>query len=54
MKTFEAGKEWTKYTFPISDFPGIDPSGLLGIFFGVSQTPRGFEILVDDVRLIRR
>jgi len=54
MKTFEAGPEWTKYTFPISDFPGIDPSGLMGIFFGVSPTPRKFEIRVDDVRLIRK
>ncbi|MEA2564629.1 MAG: hypothetical protein QOH06_6133 [Acidobacteriota bacterium] len=54
MKTFEAGKEWQKYTFPISDFPGIDPSGLLGIFFGVSPAPRKFEIRVDDIRLIRK
>jgi imidazolonepropionase-like amidohydrolase len=54
MKTFEAGKEWTKYTFPISDFPGVDPSGLMGIFYGVSLTPRKFEIRVDDVRLVRK
>jgi imidazolonepropionase-like amidohydrolase len=54
MKTFEAGPEWTKYTFPVSDFAGIDPSGLLGVFFGVSPAPRKFEIRVDDVRLIRK
>ncbi|HEX5720215.1 MAG TPA: amidohydrolase family protein [Thermoanaerobaculia bacterium] len=54
LKTFEAGKEWTKYTFPISDFPGVDPSGLMGIFFGVSPAPRAFEIRVDDVRLVRK
>jgi imidazolonepropionase-like amidohydrolase len=54
MKTFEAGTEWKKYTFPISDFPGVDPSGLMGIFFGVSPAPRTFEIRVDDVRLVRK
>ncbi len=54
MKTFEAGTEWKKYTFPISDFPGIDPSGLMAIFFGVSPAPRAFEIRVDDVRLVRK
>ncbi|HWN44608.1 MAG TPA: hypothetical protein VNW71_20460, partial [Thermoanaerobaculia bacterium] len=54
MKTFEAGPEWKKHTLPISDFPRIDPSGLMGIFFGVSPAPRTFEIRVDDVRLIRR
>jgi imidazolonepropionase-like amidohydrolase len=53
-KTVEAGPEWKKYTFPISDFPGIDPSGLMGIFFGVSPAPRKFEVRVDDVRLIRK
>ncbi|HWN44632.1 MAG TPA: amidohydrolase family protein [Thermoanaerobaculia bacterium] len=54
MKTVEAGPEWKKHTLPISDFPGIDQSGLMGIFFGVSPAPRTFEIRVDDVRLIRR
>jgi hypothetical protein len=54
VKTFEAGTEWQKYTFPISDFPGVDPSGLMGIFFGVSPAPRKFEIRVDDVRLIKK
>ena len=54
MKTFEAGPEWKKYTFPLSDFPGIDPSGLMGIFFGVSPAPRTFELRLDDVRLIRK
>ncbi len=54
MKTVEAGPEWTKYTLPVTDFPGVDPSGLMGIFFGVSPAPRKFEIRVDDVRLVRK
>ncbi|HET9228367.1 MAG TPA: hypothetical protein VFR31_16955, partial [Thermoanaerobaculia bacterium] len=54
MKSFEAGPEWQKYTFPLSDFPGIDPSGLMGVFFGVSPATRKFEIRVDDVRLIKQ
>jgi len=54
MKAVEAGPEWKKHTLPISDFPGVDPSGLMGIFFGVSPAPRKFEIRVDDVRLVRK
>lgn len=54
MQPLAAGPEWKKYTFPLSAFPGIDPSGLIGIFFGATQQPGAFKLQIDEVRLVAK
>lgn len=51
QKTFVAGAEWTRYDFPLKDFSGLDPHGLLGVFFGAGPDPGAFRFRIDSVRL---
>jgi imidazolonepropionase-like amidohydrolase len=51
QKPFTAGPEWTRFAFPLKDFPGVDPHGLLGVFFGAVQEPGTFRFRIDGVRL---
>jgi imidazolonepropionase-like amidohydrolase len=48
-RTFVAGPEWQRYVFPLSSFEGVDPRGVIGLFWGggVSQGP--FQFQIDDV-----
>ncbi len=50
MKTFKAEKDWTKYSFKISDFDGCDGTDVLGIWFG-KGTPGEFKFQIDQVQL---
>ena len=52
MKTFVAGPEWQLHTLPLADFPGVDPSGVTGIFFGAGADPGTFKFRIDNVRLV--
>ena len=52
MQTFVAGPEWQRHTFPLADFPGVDPGGVTGIFFGAGPDPGTFKFQIDNVRLV--
>jgi imidazolonepropionase-like amidohydrolase len=54
MQSFTAGPEWQKHTIPLSDFPGIDTTGLTGIFFGAAQQTGTFKLRIDGVRLVKK
>ncbi len=54
MQPLAAGPEWKKYTFPLSAFPGVDPKGLTGFFFGATQQPGAFKLQIDGVRLVAK
>jgi len=51
QKTFVAGPEWKRYAFPLSDFGGIDPHGLMGVFLGAGPDLGAFRFQIDGVRL---
>ena len=49
-KSFIAGPEWTKVTFPFSDF-GTDGHDLKAIMFAELAIPGEFAFEIDEVRL---
>jgi hypothetical protein len=51
QKQFVAGPEWKCYAFPLADFAGIDPHGLIGVFFGAGPDLGAFRFRIDGVRL---
>lgn len=51
MKTFDVGASWSEVRFDFADFPGVDPSGLMAVFLGVSGRAGPFALDVDDVVL---
>ena len=51
QKQFVAGREWKRYAFPLADFAGIDPHGLIGVFFGAGPDLGAFRFRIDGVRL---
>jgi len=51
QKQFVAGPEWKRYAFPLIDFVGVDPHGLLGVFFGAGPDLGAFRFRIDGVRL---
>lgn len=53
QQTFVAGPEWKRYTFPLAGFPGLDPHGLTGVFFGAGPDLGTFRFRIDGVRLAR-
>ncbi|MBI5463973.1 MAG: CIA30 family protein, partial [Ignavibacteriales bacterium] len=50
IKTFIAGPEWKQFTFQISEFDGMDGSGLMGVLFAGGSAPGNFVFQIDDVR----
>jgi hypothetical protein len=50
VKRFEAGKEWKRHRFELSEFSGCDGSGLMGVFFGGTPVPGPFSFQIDEVR----
>jgi imidazolonepropionase-like amidohydrolase len=51
QKQFVAGPEWKRYAFPLADFGGIDPHGLMGVFLGAGPDLGAFRFRIDGVRL---
>lgn len=51
QQTFVAGPEWTRHAIPLSDFPGLDPTGIMGIFFGAGSELGTFQLRIDKVQL---
>jgi hypothetical protein len=49
--TFTAGLGWQQFSFPFSQFDGIDSHDLLGILFTAGPAPGGFAFQLDEVRL---
>lgn len=49
--TFTAGSEWQQFSFPFSQFDGIDSYDLLGILFTAGPELGGFAFQIDEVRL---
>ena len=47
---FTPGDEWKDFTFPLSDFKGADPKGLMGVLFAGGPKPGEFSFQIDDVR----
>jgi len=43
--------EWTTVEIPFTEFEHADPSGLLGIFIGVSGEAGDYRIEIDDVEI---
>lgn len=52
QKIFTASPEWQRYTFPFTDFPGLDPKGILGIYIGGGTDLGAFRFQIDNVRLV--
>jgi imidazolonepropionase-like amidohydrolase len=51
QKTFEAGKEWKKITFPFSDFNGTDGHDIASILFVGGPAAGKFDFQIDEIRL---
>jgi hypothetical protein len=49
--TFTAGPEWQQFSFPFSQFDGVDSYDLLGILFTAGPEPGGFAFQVDEAKL---
>jgi imidazolonepropionase-like amidohydrolase len=52
-QTFVAGPEWQRHEISWKDFPGVDPTGISGIFFGAGPEPRAFRFRIDDVSALQ-
>ncbi len=50
MRFFTTGPEWKRYSFSLSDFDGLDGTGLTGLFFGGGSQEGAFALQIDDVR----
>ncbi|HEY0513329.1 MAG TPA: amidohydrolase family protein [Thermoanaerobaculia bacterium] len=50
QKTFTAGPEWKRVTFPFADL-GLDGKDIMGLFVGGGPAPGPFHLQIDDVRL---
>ncbi len=50
MRFFTAGPEWKQYSFSLSDFDGLDGTGLTGLFFGAGSQEGAFSLQIDNVR----
>ncbi len=48
IKTFAAGPDWQKYSFPFADFAGTNGNDVLGIFFG-GTSAGDFAFQIDEV-----
>ncbi len=51
MKTFEVTDAWGGVRLDFADFPGVDTSGLMAAFFGVSGRAGDFSLRLDDVAI---
>lgn len=51
QKTFDAGKEWKKITFPFSDFNGTDGHDIASILFVGGPAAGKFDFQIDEIRL---
>ncbi len=49
-RQFTAGTEWTRHTFQIAQFDGIDGSDLLALMFVAGPAPGGHSFLIDDIQ----
>ncbi len=52
LKSFTAGPEWQRITVPLTDFPGLDPKGVMGIYIGAGADLGAFRLWIDNVRLV--
>jgi imidazolonepropionase-like amidohydrolase len=50
-KSFVAGPEWKEYSFPLSQFSGMDGHDLMGLLFAGGPATGKFAFQIDDVRL---
>jgi imidazolonepropionase-like amidohydrolase len=50
-KSFVAGPEWKEYSFPLSQFSGMDGHDLMGLLFAGGPATGKFAVQIDDVRL---
>ena len=51
-KSFDAGKEWKKYSFKFSDFDNCDGTDVNGIWFGQNSSGP-FEFQIDEIKLTK-
>jgi hypothetical protein len=49
-REFTAGTEWTRHTFQLAQFDGIDGSDLLAVMFVAGPTAGDYSFLIDDVQ----
>src|SRR5439155_14119969 len=49
IRAFKAAQEWKQFTFPISDFDGMDAHDLTGLFVGAGLPAGKFKFQIDDV-----
>jgi hypothetical protein len=50
IKEFTAGTEWTRQTFQLAAFDGIDGSDLLAVMFVAGPTAGDYSFLIDDLQ----
>jgi hypothetical protein len=50
MKSFTAGPEWERFTFPLTAFTGLNTRDITAVFFGAGPAPGKFKLQIDDVR----
>ena len=50
VQSFTTGPEWKQYSFLLTDFDGLDGTGLTGLFFGGGSKEGAFTLQIDSVR----
>jgi ABC-type multidrug transport system permease subunit len=51
--SFAADRNWKRYSLPLAEFHGVDPSQVSAILFSATLPPRTFEFQIDGVELTR-
>lgn len=51
QQSFVAGPEWERHAIPLSQFAGVDPKTIAGIFFGAGPELGTFRFRIDNVQV---